>query len=1010
MANNPMSSYKPVQKIILSLVISLLLNGCSSTNIYDKNVNPDLYLSKKYPGDTWQKSSENNPDKRLTICKNGLQEVNQLQENFYRYSKLTNDLLNIDKGNFIECILDSYIDNQLITKAESFWFDTVLNTVKNDLKRYSDDQYHYSTVDWLLGYAYRIRIKPLLTYYTQHEQIDKIDSFLDKQTQFISQLIPLYPKLKKDLYGTILDCYFEVLLEYRLLQRHDLELHIAKKLKDYLQTQSLNLQDFSVATRTEDKSVGNRKGYSSELNRVLTYIEQSAEVTNPSYQYIKQIDYDRIVTVDQLIEALRNCGVDHKCEINLKDEVNPNQIKYHSINDLQSIIDVFSLSHPEKIIGLQEKFVKMQSDNYSKMNESVRLAEFYLTVDRDQDAIAIISNLDHYLTTEKRIKKYYYKGLFKLKLILGEESEALSLLSNIESNIEDKYDTLEHEYFQLHSYYDAKKQYDKALHYYLASEKEQSRFEKALGNQDRFFNAYKSYGLAQAYIKSRQMPEAYESLTAYIDAISENAQQNYSGLDRVQGQKLSASQTKQNLSILGMINQASAPEMTKAALYYSMMMKGLLQRIHTHHSVAAPQRNSPEAIQAQLAPDQVILDFHIFSPNNGDLNLSPRERLLNKWWSNPQQQEIQNHIAVLIVSKDDMEWVNLTDEDTINRLIKDYREKVVASANNRGLGRVSTNLSNLNEIASQLYQKLLTPIENRLMGKKTVYLLPDGQLHLLPFSALQNAKQQYFGVSYDVRLIGSLLDFINPGSDVHVNQVAAIFAAPNYGDYSDGVSQSREKKTVNRSIDVRDLFFDSLPGALAEGKAIATKFNNQKMAVAFFTGDQASEAEIKNTHNPSLLHIATHGYYLNDEFTGLGDNPDPLLKSGLALTNANSAVKNGMATDGILTGVEILNLDLKATNLVTLSACETGVGDIKVGDGVYSLKRAFQQAGAKNILASLWTIDDEGTMRFMDIFYKYYLGSDSIQSAFRKTQLEFIHSNKFKSPYYWAAFTMTGLH
>ena len=131
------------------------------------------------------------------------------------------------------------------------------------------------------------------------------------------------------------------------------------------------------------------------------------------------------------------------------------------------------------------------------------------------------------------------------------------------------------------------------------------------------------------------------------------------------------------------------------------------------------------------------------------------------------------------------------------------------------------------------------------------------------------------------------------------------------------------------------------------------------------------------------------------------------MRSGLVFTSANHAWQRGQVPegvdDGILTAYEIVNLDLRNTELVVLSACDTGLGDIESTEGVFGLQRAFKQAGVDKIIMSLWKIPDKETLEFMETFYGYFLNGKSIREAFVQTQREI--SNKF-DPYYWAGFVL----
>jgi CHAT domain-containing protein len=169
-----------------------------------------------------------------------------------------------------------------------------------------------------------------------------------------------------------------------------------------------------------------------------------------------------------------------------------------------------------------------------------------------------------------------------------------------------------------------------------------------------------------------------------------------------------------------------------------------------------------------------------------------------------------------------------------------------------------------------------------------------------------------------------------------------------------------------------------------------------------------------------VLHIATHGYFLEDveasgsafgvQLENATDNP--LLRSGLMLAGASKTLSgqhmpNLASNDnGILTAYEAMNMNLEGTNLIVLSACETGLGDIKAGEGVYGLQRAFLVAGADALIMSLWKVDDAATQHLMRNFYTNWIKLGNKQKAFKQAQLQLM--TKYKEPFYWGAFVMMG--
>ena len=187
-----------------------------------------------------------------------------------------------------------------------------------------------------------------------------------------------------------------------------------------------------------------------------------------------------------------------------------------------------------------------------------------------------------------------------------------------------------------------------------------------------------------------------------------------------------------------------------------------------------------------------------------------------------------------------------------------------------------------------------------------------------------------------------------------------------------------------------------------------------------FEGALATESVLKRAAGPRILHVATHGFFLSDQPSDLAESDDatlttrgapvgenPLLRSGLALAGANTH-HGGNGEDGILTALEAAGLDLWGTKLVVLSACETGVGDTKSGDGVYGLRRSLVLAGAESQLMSLWRVDDKATRDLMVAYYKRLLASEGRSEALRQVQLDMLKRPTVEHPYYWAAFIPIG--
>jgi len=220
-------------------------------------------------------------------------------------------------------------------------------------------------------------------------------------------------------------------------------------------------------------------------------------------------------------------------------------------------------------------------------------------------------------------------------------------------------------------------------------------------------------------------------------------------------------------------------------------------------------------------------------------------------------------------------------------------------------------------------------------------------------------------------------------------------------------------------LDYSQIFFGPLPGVNDEVRALRKLLPD----ASFLTKEQATKAALQAVVAPSILHIATHGFFLQNDppvgkqTTAQTKDPtrlgkwvarveNPLLRSGLALAGANQARSGN--EDGILTAFEATGLDLWGTKLVVLSACDTGVGEVKNGEGVYGLRRAFVMAGAESLMMSLWPVSDLSTRALMIDYYKGLVQNEGRGEALRRVQLQMLRSKSHSHPYYWASFIQTG--
>jgi len=211
--------------------------------------------------------------------------------------------------------------------------------------------------------------------------------------------------------------------------------------------------------------------------------------------------------------------------------------------------------------------------------------------------------------------------------------------------------------------------------------------------------------------------------------------------------------------------------------------------------------------------------------------------------------------------------------------------------------------------------------------------------------------------------------------------------------------------------------FSPLPMTQQEGRSVAELLDQTGgYDIIYLESGQAREGVLKNlSEPPEILHIATHGYFCEQAENSYLSNP--LLRSGLVLAGANRTIgemnegTNG-GEDGILTAMEVSGLNLIGTDLVVLSACQTGIGDVQNGEGVFGLRRAFQHAGAKSVVMSMFAVPDESTSDLMKLFYENWLSGQSKSSAMRNASLSILNerraTDRSTHPLFWGGFILVG--
>lgn len=297
------------------------------------------------------------------------------------------------------------------------------------------------------------------------------------------------------------------------------------------------------------------------------------------------------------------------------------------------------------------------------------------------------------------------------------------------------------------------------------------------------------------------------------------------------------------------------------------------------------------------------------------------------------------------------------------------------------------------------YIQYWSKLDAVLAGKKNIYFSPDGVYAQLNVNTIRKPGGNFLGSTYDIVVMGNVRDLLS----AKIKRPAAakeafLLGFPEFGGAA-----------------------PALPGTKVEIDAVSTVLKTAGYKVSRHTEADATEANVKALKGQSLVHIATHGYFLPDtDSDAMGVSAEhaknnPLLRSGLILAGAPDPAKEEQKADlagndnGVLTAYEAMNLNLEGTSLLVLSACETGLGEVKAGEGVYGLQRAFQVAGARTLLMSLWKVDDAATQLLMTNFYTNWTKTGNKLKAFKQAQAQLMANPKYKEPYYWGAFVMMGM-
>lgn len=414
------------------------------------------------------------------------------------------------------------------------------------------------------------------------------------------------------------------------------------------------------------------------------------------------------------------------------------------------------------------------------------------------------------------------------------------------------------------------------------------------------------------------------------------------------------------------------------------------------------QKSDPvtlQAIQTLIPRDSALVEFAVYTPDSPLLD-------------NPEAAK-QRYVVYVLQNQGAVKWKDLGDTEQINKAVDDLRQAL------RDPKRKDAQV--LARIADE---KIMQPVRALLGNSKQLFVSPDGNLNLIPFEALVDEQGHYLIENYAFTYLSSGRDLLRMQTVRESRSKPLIIANPSFGNPStEQLTKSislktaaRKRQSITATRNLSDTYFAPLSGTAQEARLIQEIFPDSEILAE----GRATETALKQLAAPKILHIATHGFFLENGELARPDNlqtalrsnkaivkiENPLLRSGLALAGANQHTNAG--DDGILTALEASGLNLWGTKLVVLSACDTGLGKIENGEGVYGLRRAFVLAGTESLVMSLWSISDLVTRELMTEYYKNLKQGLGRNAALRRVQLEMLKNPGRRHPFYWAAFIQSG--
>ena len=414
----------------------------------------------------------------------------------------------------------------------------------------------------------------------------------------------------------------------------------------------------------------------------------------------------------------------------------------------------------------------------------------------------------------------------------------------------------------------------------------------------------------------------------------------------------------------------------------------LLERSRVYKTNLAVSSFEHLQLQDALPEESALIEMRIYRPYDFQTGESDPPRFL----------------GLLLIKKKSVVESQLIDFGTVNA-IEDWRQNL----------RRASHTTQVNSRAGSLYQHLFGTIDTQIRTVSTIYIAPDAVAYLIAFSRLVLPDGRYWLERQDIRMLRSgrnLVRHISPTKNrklIALGGIAFDITQPEESGRPDLILKARNQKLAK---DIRKFSF--LEASRDEAQEVAGLYRKfKKYPAEVWSSGNATETRLKLLQTPPrILHLATHAFYLH----GQREVERPLTLSGLALGGANAGLEGRVGAggdDGILYALEAMNLNLQGTELVALSACETGAGILEYTDGLYGLVRAFAIAGSKRVLVTLWPVDDRQARDFMVRFYRNWLADPDADPAksMLVTKLWYIRNSdtRLRDPTIWAPYTLIEL-